>query len=47
MLSPIIKHFYFISQFVVFAIFKLENLTKASIIHLHALSTWEVIQKHF
>jgi hypothetical protein len=47
MLSPIIKHFYFISQFVVFAIFKLENLTKASIIHLHALSTWEVIQSIF
>jgi hypothetical protein len=31
--------FFFVSQFVVFAIFKLENLTKASIIHLHALST--------
>lgn len=47
MLSPIIKHFYFISQFVVFVIFKLENLTIASIIHLHALSTWEATQSIF
>jgi hypothetical protein len=38
-LSPIIKHFSFISRNVVSAIFGLGNLTKASTVHPNALPT--------